>query len=72
MFRKLFCLLGLSSLFLPANAQFGIGKKKGGSFQELNEQAKKKDNAPSAGGMGDLGALGDLGDFGLTWGPTLR
>lgn len=68
MFRKLFCLLGLSSLFLPANAQFGIGKKKGGSFQELNEKAKKRDNAPSAGGMGDLGALGDLGDLGDLFG----
>lgn len=36
----------------PTVAQFGLGKKKGGSFQELNEQAKKM--------QGELGDMGDI------------
>lgn len=48
----------------PAVAQFGIpGKKKGSSFQELNEQAKQMQagEGGAAGGMGDLSKLmGDL------------
>ena len=44
----------------PAAAQFGVagGKKKGSSFQELNEQAKKMQDD---GGMGDLSKL--MGDI---------
>ena len=34
---KAYCFFVLQ----PTLAQFGLGKKKGGSFQELNEQAKK-------------------------------
>ena len=57
------CLFSFSKL-QPAVAQFGIpGKKKGSSFQELNEQAKQMQagEGGAAGGMGDLSKLmGDL------------
>mmetsp|Transcript_17750 Transcript_17750/g.43802 ORF Transcript_17750/g.43802 Transcript_17750/m.43802 type:complete len:265 (-) Transcript_17750:2311-3105(-) len=57
-------LVGLSSLFaVPAAAQFGLGKKKGGSFQEMNEQAKQADTGAGAdaGGLAGLESL--LGDI---------
>jgi len=45
----------------PTAAQFGLGKKKGGSFQEMNEQAKGKDDGADAGGLAGLESL--LGDI---------
>jgi hypothetical protein len=50
-------------MFQPAAAQFGLGKKKGGSFQEMNEQAKQMDTGAGAdaGGLAGLESL--LGDI---------
>jgi len=52
MFHRIFKVAGLSLLFaVPAAAQFGLpNKKKGGTFQELNEQAKQM----QGGDLGDL------------------
>lgn len=41
-------------------AQFGLGKKKGTSFQELNEQAKQMQDGGAGAGAGDLGDLSKL------------
>lgn len=58
MFRRIFCLVGSFSLFVsPAVAQFGVGKKKGATFQELNERAKQMETGAPA---GDLGGLADM------------
>lgn len=68
MFRRAFTLFGISSLFVsPVAGQFGLGKKKGGSFQELNEQAKQMGGGAGGGG-GDLAGLGDLGDLASMFG----
>ncbi|CAJ1949518.1 unnamed protein product [Cylindrotheca closterium] len=59
MIGRIVRLVGLSSLLaVPAAAQFGLGKKKGGSFQEMNEQAKQMDS-PTPGGA-DAGGLAGL------------
>lgn len=44
----------------PAAAQFGLGKKKGATFQELNEKAKEMETGAGAAGGGDLGGLADM------------
>lgn len=41
MFKRVIKILGVSAILAaPVSAQFGMGKKKGGTFEELNEQAK--------------------------------
>jgi len=63
MFSRIVKFVGLSSLFVvPTAAQFGLGKKKGTSFQEMNEKAKQKEkNGADAGGLAGLESL--LGDI---------
>lgn len=64
MIGRIVRLLGLSSLLaVPAAAQFGLGKKKASSFQEMNEKAKQMDNGAGAdaGGLAGLESL--LGDI---------
>mmetsp|Transcript_38427 Transcript_38427/g.110378 ORF Transcript_38427/g.110378 Transcript_38427/m.110378 type:complete len:256 (-) Transcript_38427:95-862(-) len=60
MFVRFFSFLGVSSLLVsPVAAQFGVaGKKKGSSFQELNEKAKQMQDE---GGVGDLSKM--MGDI---------
>mmetsp|Transcript_12565 Transcript_12565/g.23483 ORF Transcript_12565/g.23483 Transcript_12565/m.23483 type:complete len:215 (-) Transcript_12565:1203-1847(-) len=57
MFFRLFSSLSVVALlFSPASAQFGVGgnrKKKGSSFQELNEMAKQQ----GGGGVGEMDQL---------------
>mmetsp|Transcript_35624 Transcript_35624/g.102776 ORF Transcript_35624/g.102776 Transcript_35624/m.102776 type:complete len:257 (-) Transcript_35624:1275-2045(-) len=60
MYLRFFNFLGMGMLLVtPALAQFGLGKKKGGSFQELNEQAKKMQD----GGDGGLDLSKLMGDI---------
>jgi len=59
MIGRIVKVLGVSALLAaPVSAQFGVGKKKGGSFEELNEQAKGM-AAGVGGGMGDMGSIMD-------------
>lgn len=65
MFTRVFKFVGLTTLFAcPVVAQFGVAggnRKAGGSFQELNEQAKKMQAGGGGGDLGDLSKLmGDL------------
>lgn len=64
MIGRIVRLVGLSSLLaVPAAAQFGLGKKKGGSFQEMNEQAKQVDTGAGADAAGLAGLESLLGDI---------
>jgi len=57
-------LVGLSSLLaVPAAAQFGLGKKKASTFQEMNEKAKQMDADGGAGAGGLAGLESLLGDI---------
>lgn len=64
-------------LVTPALAQFGIGKKKGGSFQELNEEAKKMQDGPGLdlsnlmGGI-DPKMLEDMAGLGSELGDVMK
>ncbi|KAL3944531.1 MAG: hypothetical protein SGBAC_001399 [Bacillariaceae sp.] len=63
MIGRIVHLVGISSLLaVPAAAQFGLGKKKGGSFQEMNEQAKQMDTGAGADATGLAGLEKLLGD----------
>jgi hypothetical protein len=69
----IFCIKTHETLYLqPSLAQFGLaGKKKATNFQDLQEQAKKKLNDPTAGLLDSFGG-GDLSQLQELWQDAMK